>query len=120
GADAEEYLANFYGEIVDGVNNDDETDRILVSWHLRSDRAVACAAGAPANAASAPGDVRVAVPPDVEQLRRVDRAAAQQWRREVRDQLTGLLDAGGHIIGFDRTGLGGAPAYLVRPGRKTS
>ncbi|HTN54945.1 MAG TPA: GNAT family N-acetyltransferase [Microbacterium sp.] len=119
GAQAEEYLANFYGEIADGVNNDDETDRILVAWHLRSPRAIACAAGAPASAQHAPGDVHVAVPADVERLRLVDRAAAQQWRRTVRDQLTGLLEAGGHIIGFDRTGPDGTPGYLVRPGRRT-
>ncbi|MGB3375424.1 MAG: GNAT family N-acetyltransferase [Microbacterium sp.] len=115
GAQAEEYLANFYGEIADGVNNDDETDRILVGWHLRSPQAIACAAGVPASAQRAPGDVHVTVPADVEQLRLVDRAAAQQWRRTVRDQLTDLLDAGGRIIGFDRT-----EGYLVRPGRKTS
>jgi hypothetical protein len=38
-------------------------------------------------------------------------AAAQQWRRRVRDQLTELLDDGGRIIGFDRT-----EGYLVRKG----
>ncbi|MFC7789214.1 GNAT family N-acetyltransferase [Microbacterium sp. MAHUQ-60] len=119
GAQAEEYLANFYGEIADGVNNDDETDRILVSWHLRSPQAIACAAGVPATAHRDPGDVHVAVPADVEQLRLVDRAAARRWRRTVRDQLTDLLDAGGRIIGFDRTGTDGTPGYLVRPGRST-
>lgn len=117
GAQAEEYLANFYGEIADGVNNDDETDRILVVWHLRSPQAIACAAGVPLDADSGQDEVRVAVPTDVEKLRLVDRAAAQQWRRRVRDQLTELLDAGGQIIGFDRTGADSTSSYLVRPGR---
>lgn len=112
GAEPAEYLANFYGEIADGINTDDETDRLLVSWRLRSDEAVACAAGASAVAVREPGDVWVAVPSDIEQVRREDMAAAQHWRRRVREQLTELLDAGGRIIGFDR-----AEGYLVRPGR---
>lgn len=114
GARPEEYLANFYGEIADGVNNDDETDRVLVSWHLRSNEAIACASGAASQAVPAPGDVSVAIPPDIEQVRHEDRSAAQQWRRRVRDELTPLLDAGGQIVGFDRT-----RGYLVRP-RKDS
>ena len=112
GARPEEYLANFYGEIADGVNVDDETDRILVSWRLRSDEAIAGASRQRSQAARMPGDVTVAVPADIEQVRREDRTAAQQWRRSVRDQLTGLLDAGGQIVGFDRT-----DGYVVRPGK---
>lgn len=114
GAFPEEYLANFYGEIADGVNNDDETDRILVSWRLRSDEAISRSSGVSAHFSRAPGDVAVAVPADIEGVRRDDRSAAQQWRRSVRSQLTELLDAGGRIVGFDRT-----EGYLVRP-RKDS
>ncbi len=135
GANAGEYLANFYGEIADGVNTDDETDRLLVSWHLRSPEAIACAAGTALTMDPAPDDVHVAVPADIEQLRRVDRARAQRWRRSVRDQLTELLDAGGTIIGFDRTETDGSASdstaadstspdsisgYVVRPGKETS
>lgn len=112
GAHAEEYLANFYGEIADGVNNDDETDRVLVSWRLRSDEAIACAAGVSLPVSRTPGDISVAIPADIEQVRREDRPAAQQWRRRVRDELTRLLDGGGNIVGFDRT-----EGYLVRPGK---
>lgn len=112
GAHPEEYLANFYGEIADGVNNDDETDRVLVSWRLRSDEAIACASGTRVPVTRTPGDVYVAIPADIERVRRDDLPTAQQWRRSVRDQLTELLDAGGRIIGFDR-----AEGYLVRPGK---
>lgn len=114
GAEPAEYLANFYGEIADGVNTDDETDRLLVSWRLRSKEAIACASGSPVAVRREPGDAAVAVPADIERVRREDMAAAQLWRRRVRDQLTELLDAGGRIIGFDR-----AEGYLVRPGRES-
>lgn len=112
GAEPAEYLANFYGEIADGINTDDETDRLLVNWQLRSDGAVACAAGTPLSVLREPGDAAVAIPADIERVRREDMAVAQEWRRRVRDQLTELLDAGGRIIGFDRT-----EGYLVRQGR---
>ncbi|GAB3634112.1 hypothetical protein GCM10027421_34660 [Microbacterium shaanxiense] len=112
GAVPVEYLANFYGEIADGINTDDETDRLLVSWRLRSAEAIACASGASLTVAREPGDTAVAVPADIERVRREDIAAAQQWRRRVREQLTRLLDAGGRIIGFDR-----AEGYLVRQGK---
>lgn len=114
GAHATEYLANFYGEMSDGLNSDDETDRLLVSWQLRSDEAIACASGIPASADPEPGDVFVAVPADIERIRRDDRSVARQWRRSVRDRLTELLDSGGRIVGFDR-----AQGYLVRSGEES-
>lgn len=114
GARPVEYLTNFYGAIADGVNGDDETDRLLVAWHLRSDEAVACASGAGRPVRAEADDVLVAVPADIARVRREDWAAARRWRREVRAQLTALLDAGGRIIGFDRTA-----GYIVRPGEES-
>lgn len=51
----------------------------------------------------------VAVPRDIEALRRTDPALAERWREQVRDALTRLLADGGRIAGFDRTGW-----YVVR------
>ncbi len=34
-ADAVEYLPNFYGAMVDSINGNDDTDRVLVRWRLR-------------------------------------------------------------------------------------
>ncbi len=111
GAVPVEYLTNFYGEIVDGVNKDDETDRLLVRWQLGSERAVAAAAGTPHRVdPGAPGHVSVAVPPDIAEIRREDRALSHRWRRTVRTHLTSLLDAGGEVVGFDRHA-----GYVVRP-----
>ena len=42
-----EYLPNFYGPMLDGINGDDDTDRLLVRWRLRDPAVVAACAGRP-------------------------------------------------------------------------
>lgn len=105
-----EYLENFYGRMTDGINGQDETDRLLVRWNLR-DADVATAADGRARPidADAGGVVRVAVPSDIESLRREDPARARAWRARVRDELGAALAAGGRIVGFDRSG-----GYIVK------
>ncbi len=49
-----------------------------------------------------PGCVHVAVPADIESLRRDDPAEARAWRTRVRAELGSALAGGGRIIGFDR------------------
>lgn len=96
GARATEYLVNQYGEMDDEVNRGDESDRLMVSWALAEP------------AAPQPQDAEitgvVAVPGDVETLRRSDPAAAAAWRVRVRDELRGHLASGRRIGGFDRRG----------------
>lgn len=46
-SDAVEFRSAFYGVMHDGLNAGDETDRLVVSWRLRSDRVAAAAAGHP-------------------------------------------------------------------------
>lgn len=54
----------------------------------------------------------VAVPEDVEALRRADPDAARAWRHAVREVLGGLLTEGALVTGFDRRA-----GYVVeRPG----
>ena len=36
GAQPDEYLPNFYGTMLDTINGDDDSDRLLVRWRLRS------------------------------------------------------------------------------------
>jgi predicted GNAT superfamily acetyltransferase len=77
----------------DGVNRGDETDRIMVSWALAAppvptpaeDRVVAA----------------VAVPGDIEAMRRDSPADAAMWRHRVRDELLAHLAEGLVIGGFD-------------------
>lgn len=124
-----EYLPNFYGGMRDGINGDDDTDRLLLRWDLADDRTVAAcsrrfrpsdvnelrARGAVVALGRADDDrpvlgsagstiALVAVPCDVETLRAHRPAHAREWRVAVRDVLGGLLADGGKITGFDRTG----------------
>lgn len=134
GAAAIEYLPNFYGDMNDGINGVGETDRLLVQWELTAAEVVAASTGKinPADAEtelkrgavialarsddSKPvagklaGDTAlVAVPHDVEALRRADPGCAQQWRIAVREVLSTAMAAGGHVAGFDKSGW-----YVVR------
>jgi predicted GNAT superfamily acetyltransferase len=129
-----EYLPNFYGPMLDTINGEDDSDRLLVRWRLTDSTVVlACAgqhAGADAQAERAAGAAvalavgddgapvpgrldastsLVAVPPDVGLLRATDPTLAQRWRLAVREVLTELAAAGGRIDGFDRSG-----CYVVR------
>jgi predicted GNAT superfamily acetyltransferase len=124
-----EYLSDFYGAMTDGVNAGDETDRLLVDWRLLEPHVVrACAGqscetdfdslrkagasvGLSADARGAPvlGDmdastVLVAIPDDIEQVRRSDKAVARAWRQGVREVLGGLMRDGAVITGFARSG----------------
>jgi predicted GNAT superfamily acetyltransferase len=134
GAQPAEYLPNFYGTMLDSINGDDDSDRLLVRWRLRSPEVVAACAGnnTPARAtdelaggatvglgvsdvgAPVPGDldgatVLVAVPTDIGGLRSADSALAERWRVSVRAPLVALLADGARIDGFDRAGW-----YVVR------
>jgi predicted GNAT superfamily acetyltransferase len=129
GASITEYLPNFYGGMRDGINDGDETDRLLVRWDLDAGAVTAACAGrtGPCDAEyerargavvglarspqglPVPGTldgetVLVAVPPNIQALRSADPACAKQWRAAVRDVLAPLLAGGARVAGFDRTG----------------
>ena len=92
GARVTEYLVDQYGPMDDGVNRGDETDRLMASWAL--------AAPAPT---PQPDDVvaTVAVPRDIEGLRRAAPAEAAAWRRRVREQFAEQAASGLVVGGFD-------------------
>lgn len=92
GARATEYLVDHYGPMDDAVNRGDETDRLMVSWALAAPAAV-----------PSESDVvtSVAVPRDIELLRRTDPAEALEWRYRVRDAFGGLGEDGFVVLGFD-------------------
>ncbi|SFW79610.1 GNAT family N-acetyltransferase [Amycolatopsis australiensis] len=123
------YLPDFYGPMHDGINGAGDSDRLMVAWDLASPPVRAAAAGVPARldavslrdrgaavalAADAggapvtgPADaplVLVAVPPDIEALRRADPERGRAWRVALRDVLGGLLAGGASVTGFDRAG----------------
>ncbi|MCO8274107.1 GNAT family N-acetyltransferase [Actinoplanes sp. TRM 88003] len=125
-----QYLPDFYGPMGDAINGDDATDRLLLQWDLTAPRVDQVARGErpqrwdaemlrAAGAVTAlgrtpsgepvPGEadgriVLVAVPPDIEALRRTDPAGARRWRVAVREALGPLIDGGARVTGFDRAG----------------
>ncbi len=128
-AEPAEYLPDFYGGVHDGINGGDATDRVLVRWELtapdveracagvprRADAAAERAAGAvtgldrtaagePLPGPAGAGTVLVAVPDDVESLRRTAPGTARRWRVALREVLGPLLAGGARVTGFDRAG----------------
>lgn len=118
GVRAVSYLPDLYGPMTDGLNVGHPTDRLLVSWNsfeLRPARslparvdgaALVAEAGVPRATLEAGRDwitCSVAVPDDIETLRRLDRDLALRWRLAQRATLGGLLGGGWQIIGFDTT-----------------
>jgi predicted GNAT superfamily acetyltransferase len=123
-ARAVDYLPNFYGGMHDSINGGDESDRLLVHWDLAGPDVQAAAAGTPR--VCVPTDavvaldrapdgrpalgsldapvLKVAVPGDIELLRRHDPRVAGQWRTAVREVLGTLLAHGARIDGYNRAG----------------
>jgi predicted GNAT superfamily acetyltransferase len=129
GAEASQYLVNLYGEMTDGINAGEESDRILISWRLDSERATDAAAGRPHDPAAedlkrwkvdallsvgpdgepVPGSssarvVMCQVPEDIIALRRSDPPLARAWRLALRKALTAAFDSGYLVTGVTRTG----------------
>lgn len=132
GAHPVEYLVDFYGEMDDGLNVGQGSDRLLVQWPvapaglgnadpfgaLRQAQGPARARGAVAAALSVGPDqapvpvavadgVRVctlAVPTDIEGLRAGDPALGARWRRAFRNAYLDLTSQGWHLTGFERDG----------------
>lgn len=128
GALPDEYLADFYGTLSDGVNAGAPSDRLLVRWELTGERAGLAAAGHPlaVDPATLRGRAAVGldtdprgrpvvgrvdadtvllrVPPDIETLRRDDPRAARDWRQAQRELLGGLLAERYAVTGFARGG----------------
>jgi len=123
GARATAYLTNIYGEMTDGINAGEESDRFLISWRLESpsagaepkldqlirDGAVTVLSVGPAGepVASEAPVARVLlcqVPGDIVALRREDPGLARLWRTAVRRAVGGAIDSGYEVSGATRSG----------------
>lgn len=129
GAQAPEYLVNFYGVMADSLNAGEESDRLLISWALESPQAVTAAAGHPAEpevdelvrggagtvlslgahgepvgGASSARVLICQVPEDIVHLRHSDPALARAWRLAVRRALGDAFAAGYRVTGATRSG----------------
>lgn len=93
GARIGDYLVDQYGQMDDGLNRGEVTDRLLVTWPLAS----------PPQQAPAEDRIvaTIAVPEDILALRAEDPEAAAAWRDRVRAQFLEHLGAGLVVGGFD-------------------
>ncbi|MDL9980962.1 GNAT family N-acetyltransferase [Microbacterium candidum] len=125
------YHRNFYGHMGDELNGADDTDRMLVTWRLHDPAVSAACRGAFAASTSMPteplltGDdgigptrhetsarlVSVALPRDIESLRRTNPDLATRWRLALRETLGDLMEDGARVLSFDRSG-----AYTIDRG----
>ncbi|WP_412538423.1 GNAT family N-acetyltransferase [Longispora sp. K20-0274] len=116
GARVVEYLVDFYGEMTDGVNGGQGSDRLLVSWGTTDPPAVEPAPGGtvvldrdphggPLRVADPSGPrLLVAGPADIAGLRESAPGLAYAWRTALRDTLLPTLAEGYRITGVTRTG----------------
>lgn len=104
GAQVSEYLVNFYGEMTDSINSNDESDRLMVAWPTDPD-------ARPQEVPAGGRTVEVPTPDDIVVLRRTDRAEALAWRHRLRADLGERLAAGGVVTDFTRDG-----TYIVQVG----
>lgn len=105
GVDVEGFEPDFYGEMNDGINTGDPTDRLFAWWRLDSERVRAALNGELAEidveVLRAEGrDLReVAVPDDIVAIRQSDPDSAREWRLRLRGDLQAAFADDYRIIG---------------------
>ncbi|MFD9939917.1 GNAT family N-acetyltransferase [Nonomuraea sp. NPDC059023] len=114
GARPEEYLEDFYGVMVDAINEGDRSDRLLAVWRLDEAAAPYPIENATAGVAERDGMpvvgpvegpvVLVATPRDIETLRRENPEAGKAWRMALREVLGGLMGEGARVVDFTDRG----------------
>jgi predicted GNAT superfamily acetyltransferase len=107
GARVTNYYQNFYGELDDGINAGEQSDRVLVRWQV-------LAAGEPQSlevVTERDGDVVIATPENIESLRKTDKAEAQVWRAKQRATFEEAIGNG-----FSVRGLNAEYSYVLSRG----
>lgn len=129
GAVAATYLPDFYGRMSDQLNAGEETDRLLVTWHVDSDRALLasrgqvwldddaslCDAGAevlleedpdgrPCDRGAVADRLLCRVPDDIIAVRRDRPEVAKAWRSAVRDTLGAAITDGFRAVAVTTSG----------------
>jgi predicted GNAT superfamily acetyltransferase len=90
------YHENFYGELDDGINAGEQSDRVLVRWDV-------VGVDAPlANTFVEPSKTAVVVetPADIEQLRKTDRVQSDGWRARQRAAFESAELNGLQVVGL--------------------
>lgn len=129
GAAVTAYYPSFYGQMNDGINGSDDSDRVLIEWALGSPRAVEAsmgngaapevaelqglgaavalsvdADGSPVEGSASGDTLLVGIPRDIVELRKRDPRIAAAWRAASRSILGGALDDGYVVAAMAKPG----------------
>lgn len=123
GARVTAFAPHYYGDLRDGLNVGDDSDRFKLVWELDSTETRAAAQrplpwlpsrwptvlrvhdGWVEPVQSAPAvPCEIPVPVDIELIRKTNQPLARQWRRELCAALTRSLGAGGRVAGLSTEG----------------
>ena len=90
------YHQNFYGELDDGINAGEQSDRVLVRWDV---------AGVDAPLGNSfveptPNSMVIETPADIEQLRKTDRVQSDGWRARQRAAFESAELNGLQVVGL--------------------
>jgi predicted GNAT superfamily acetyltransferase len=99
---ANRYLPDFYGAEASSFLHQTGTDRLWVSWWLTSDHVKRTIGGDQAPEASAPDDVSIEIPGDINSLQQQEPRTALKWREETRAAFTEAIREGYVVVGFVR------------------
>ena len=110
GAIVRQYDDNEYGETSSPLHEGLPTDRCVAEWWLASERVEAVLAGRRPEAGV---DERIAVPAEIEQLRRDNPKRAREIQRANGERFRECFERGLAVIGFERSTAGGT--YLLGP-----
>ncbi|MFK0040533.1 hypothetical protein ACIQTW_11895 [Paenarthrobacter sp. NPDC090517] len=125
GAVASEYERNFYGEMQDRINANDQSDRLVVVWPLSSARSIKCSEGLPEEVnlpedaldqvmeygpdsqpalLQTEGNLWCRAPQDIVALRGSNSKEAALWRTHFRVVMEDAFNSGYVASGVTRTG----------------
>jgi predicted GNAT superfamily acetyltransferase len=97
GAKVTNYYQNFYGELDDGINAGEQSDRVLVKWQV-------LATSEPQSlevVTVREGDVVIETPGDIEVLRKTNKEESQMWRTRQRASFEEAMSNGYSVRGLN-------------------
>ncbi len=92
------YHQNFYGELDDGINAGEQSDRVLVRWDVTG---VDVPLGK-SFVESTPNSMVIETPADIEQLRKTDRVQSDGWRARQRAAFESAQLSGLRVVGLNQ------------------
>lgn len=110
GAIVRRYVFNQYGTTTSPLHGGLPTDRCIAEWWIEGERVRGVLEG---RAPERRVEARVAVPNDIDRLRREEPRRAREIQKNAGEALSAAFDAGLAVIGFERTADEGV--YLLGP-----